>query len=202
MSSTLLIVDDHALTRRNVRFLLDKHLTIDVCGEAKDGEDALKQVGELRPDIVLLDISMPRMNGLQAAQEIHRILPSTTILFFTAHPESLFKYSRWSSNGLVSKLDVETQLIPTLDRLLQNQSEQLHGSIRYEWQRYVVDAFASAAESLPLKMGLAQHAIAARLTDVKAPDHDEQTALKEALQVLRQLRTRASNVNNEVETKS
>ena len=188
MSSTLLIVDDHALTRRNVRSILDQHSTIDVCGEAKDGEDALTQVRELRPDIVLLDITMPRMNGLQAAQEIHRILPSTKILFFTAHPESLFKNSRWSSNGLVSKLNVETQLISTLDRLLQNEPEELHGSIRYQWQHYVVDAFASAASSSPLKIGLAQHAIAARFTDVKAPDHDEQTALNEALQALRQLR--------------
>ena len=122
--STLLIVDDHALIREGVRSLLKRHSTVDVCGEARDGEEAVRKVGELHPDIVLLDIQMPRMNGIQAARQIHQLEPSTQIVFFTAHPRCVFDESTMWSNGFVSKLSAETQLIPTLTHLLQSSPEK------------------------------------------------------------------------------
>jgi DNA-binding NarL/FixJ family response regulator len=185
--STVLIVDDHASIRQSVRSLLRRYSTIDICGEAKDGKEAIEKVGELRPDIVLLDITMPRMNGIQAAQEIHRILPSTKILFFTIHPLSLYDEGAAWSQGFVSKLAAETHLIPALNHLLQTNSEGLNSPLRYQWQHSVMDAFASAPDSLLSKIDSAEHAIAARFTDLNAPDRDEQIALNEASRALRQL---------------
>jgi DNA-binding NarL/FixJ family response regulator len=185
--STVLIVDDHALVRSSLRSILNGQSNINVCGEAKDGKEALEKLGELRPDIVLLDIGMPRMNGIEAAREIHRVLPSTKIVFFTAHPESLFEGSRSSSNGFVNKLAAETELLPTLNHLLQANSQGLDGSLRYQWQHYVMEAVASAPDSSPAKIARAEHAIAARFTDLQTPDRDEQIALNEALRALRQL---------------
>ena len=183
--STVLIVDDHELIRRSVRDLLSRDPVVDVCGEAVDGKEALEKVGELRPDIVLLDIQMPRMNGIQAAQEIHRALPSTKIVFFTIHPLSLYEDAPWS-NGFVSKLSTETHLIPTLNRLSQAEPQGLTGPLKYQWQHAVVDVFATAPESLPSKIEFAEKVIAMRLTDLKPLGRDEQVALNKALQSLQQ----------------
>jgi CheY-like chemotaxis protein len=187
--STILIVDDNAFVRRNVRSIIDRHSTIQVCGEAQDGENALQSVTELRPDIVLLDVDMPRMSGIEAAQRIYRLCPSTKVVFFSIHPASLFRRSGQRSQGFVSKLSVETDLIPTLDRLEQTSPAGVLDSIRYEWQHLVVQAFTADGHARFTKLELAEHAIAERFTDVVKPDRDERTALTEALQALRKLRS-------------
>ena len=84
LSARILIVDDHAAVRTTIRSLLDWH-SFQVCGDAKNGQEAIEKVIELKPDIVLLDINMPVMNGIQTAYEIRRIAPSTKIVFFTVH---------------------------------------------------------------------------------------------------------------------
>ena len=85
----ILIVDDHPLVRRSVRTLLTDHF-MNVCGEAEDGKTAIEKASELRPDIVVLDITMPIMNGFEAAQEIRRILPLVKIVFLTLHDSAAF----------------------------------------------------------------------------------------------------------------
>lgn len=185
--STLLIVDDHVLIREGVRSLLNGHATVDVCGEAKDGEEAVKKVGELHPDIVLLDIQMPRMNGIQAARQIHQLEPSTKIVFFTAQPQSVFDERTMCSNGFVSKLSVETELIPILNHLLQSTPEELIGPLRYQWQHSVMDALAADADSSAEKIAIAEAAIAVRLTDVRRPGNEELAALSSAVQALEKL---------------
>jgi DNA-binding NarL/FixJ family response regulator len=185
--STLLIVDDHVLIRAGVRSLLNRHSTVDVCGEAKDGEEAVQKVADLHPDIVLLDIQMPRMNGIQAARQIHQLEPSTKIVFFTSHPQSVFDESTMCSNGFVSKLSVETELIPILRHLLQSTPEELSGPLRYQWQHSVMNAFAADGESLSAKIAVAEEAIAVRLTDVRLPGNEELAALSSALQGLEKL---------------
>ena len=117
MSARILIVDDHAAVRTTIRSLLDWH-SFQVSGDAKDGKEAIEKVIELKPDIVLLDINMPVMNGIQTAYEIRRIAPSTKIVFFTAHDSpQLVSAMRVFSNYFVSKSAAGTELIPTLNRL-------------------------------------------------------------------------------------
>lgn len=116
----ILIVDEHKLTRKTIRALLGEHF-IDVCGEAKNGKDAIAKVKKLRPDIVLLDINMPVMNGLQAAYEIRNVAPPTKIIFFTVHdgPEQKTKPLVCSAFMHSSpKASAGTQLIPAVKRLI------------------------------------------------------------------------------------
>jgi DNA-binding NarL/FixJ family response regulator len=92
-----------------------------ICGEAEDGQQALDQVKALNPDLVLLDINMPVMNGIQAAFEIRRIAPAIKILFFTVQeftPEAEAAVRLLGVQGFVNKSSAGTELVPALKRLL------------------------------------------------------------------------------------
>jgi DNA-binding NarL/FixJ family response regulator len=194
----ILIVDDHALVRRSVCSLLACH-SLEVCGEAEDGREGIQKLKDLQPDIVLLDIEMPRMGGIEAAPEMLRILPSVKIVFLTMHYHPLFAEKVAAcSHGFLNKAEAGTQLVPTLKRLLAIESPRLNappawpsGSsncpMSYGWQQPVADAFAAPQCELPGKINAAEKAVAGRLMEVAAIDPAERIALKEALRALRQL---------------
>jgi DNA-binding NarL/FixJ family response regulator len=81
----ILIADDHDVARRGIRSLLEAHPGWEICGEAKDGREAVEYANRARPDLVLLDIGMPGLNGLDAARQIHAACPDTRILILTMH---------------------------------------------------------------------------------------------------------------------
>jgi DNA-binding NarL/FixJ family response regulator len=84
-SIKVLIVDDHDLVRAGIRSLLDKSVDIKVIGEAGDGREALRLIGELQPNVVLLDISLPELNGLEVALKVKHDYPSVRVLFLSMH---------------------------------------------------------------------------------------------------------------------
>ena len=120
MPNRILVVDDYQALRMAITSLLRTN-SMEVCGEAEDGKKAIQKVQELRPDLVLLDINMPNMDGIEAAYEIHRIAPSAKILFLTIHdsPEVFAAARLLGADGLVPKSAAGTQLIPTVKRLLE-----------------------------------------------------------------------------------
>jgi DNA-binding NarL/FixJ family response regulator len=81
----VLVADDHPVVRRHVREMLEEECGWEVCGEAATGQEALTMAGAERPDLVILDLSMPKMNGLQAARQIHAQFPKTEIIILTMH---------------------------------------------------------------------------------------------------------------------
>jgi PAS domain S-box-containing protein len=81
----ILIVDDHEMLRHGIRTILQKETDLEICGEAIDGQDAIDKVVALRPDLVILDINLPVLNGLVAARQMLRHRPQTKILVFTVH---------------------------------------------------------------------------------------------------------------------
>ena len=85
MNLRLLIADDHEVMRLGVRSLLSHKRGWHVCGEATTGMEAVEKVCELSPDVVILDLSMPGMNGFEAAEKIRRSAPSTKIVIFSVH---------------------------------------------------------------------------------------------------------------------
>ena len=114
----ILIVDDHFAARTTIRSLLDWH-SFQVCGDAKDGQEAIEKVIELRPDVVILDINMPVMDGLTAAREIRRILPETKIVFLTIQDTApIVQHTKLWAHGFVPKSAAGTELIPTLNRIV------------------------------------------------------------------------------------
>lgn len=84
MSVRLLVADDNEVVRIGVRTLIGNNPDWQICGEATNGREAIAKVRELAPDVVILDLTMPVMNGFQAAVEIRRIASSTKIVFFLA----------------------------------------------------------------------------------------------------------------------
>lgn len=115
----ILVVDDYAVARTTIRELLRWH-ELNVCGEAKDGKEAVEKVKELNPDVVLLDVNMPVMNGMQAALEIRKVAPKTKILFLSVvGPDEAKAGARLLGDGYVQKSNAGTELIPALERLLQ-----------------------------------------------------------------------------------
>jgi DNA-binding NarL/FixJ family response regulator len=85
MHLKILIADDHEIVREGVRALLQHREEWQVCGEAANGRDAVSEAGKLEPDIIVMDIGMPDMNGLEATRQIKRILPKCEVLIFTAN---------------------------------------------------------------------------------------------------------------------
>jgi DNA-binding NarL/FixJ family response regulator len=82
---TVLIVDDQAVLRAAVRDLFETHSGFVVCGEAENGADAIVKARELKPDLIILDLSMPLMNGFDAAKTLRQILPQVPVFLLTAH---------------------------------------------------------------------------------------------------------------------
>ena len=85
MKIQILLADDHGVTRRRLAELIQMHDGWEVCASVEDGLEAVSKAKQLRPDIIILDLAMPRMDGLRVAREIRMILPSTPIVLYTLH---------------------------------------------------------------------------------------------------------------------
>jgi CheY-like chemotaxis protein len=120
---TILIADDSASMRRSVRFLLEhRHAELTV-EEAVDGVDAIETAQQIRPDLILLDLAMPRLNGAEAATVLKNTLPETPIILFTMytdlHADSL---GAFIGVDFISKMDGIPKLLERVDALLPNRS--------------------------------------------------------------------------------
>jgi CheY-like chemotaxis protein len=124
MGVRILIVDDDASIRRLLRRLLEEHCDWEVCGEGVNGEDAVQKTAQLSPDVVILDLAMPQMNGLRAASEIAEQYPSVQMLLLTVQELSpeLSKAARLAGfRGAVSK-STGTEVVKGVEVLLQQQT--------------------------------------------------------------------------------
>jgi DNA-binding NarL/FixJ family response regulator len=122
MSLRILVVDDHAVVRRGVRALLESHQGWEVCGEATTGRDAVEQSRQLRPDVVVMDLSLPELNGLDATRQILKDTPGTEVLVLTMHrSEELARdVLRAGARGYIMKSDAGEHLIAAVDTLRQH----------------------------------------------------------------------------------
>jgi two-component system, NarL family, nitrate/nitrite response regulator NarL len=84
---TVLLAEDHAGVRKSLRLLVELHGDIKVVGEAKNGREAVRLTQSLHPDVVVMDLAMPLLTGLQATQQIMEVLPATRVLILSAHPD-------------------------------------------------------------------------------------------------------------------
>ncbi|MEO6050082.1 MAG: response regulator transcription factor [Pyrinomonadaceae bacterium] len=112
----ILLAEDHEIVRAGVKMLVDAQSDMTVVGEANNGDIAIKKAAELLPDIIVMDISMPGLNGLKAAKKIKQIAPKTKILTLTRHTDDgyLQQLLKAGVNGYVLKQSAPTELISAI----------------------------------------------------------------------------------------
>jgi PAS domain S-box-containing protein len=114
----LLVVDDHEVVRRGVRSLLSNQNGWDVCGEAVDGQDAIEKARELEPDLIVMDVSMPRLNGLEATLQVRNFLPQCEVLILSQHENSEMAQQalKAGARGYVVKSSISRDLISAVEK--------------------------------------------------------------------------------------
>jgi DNA-binding NarL/FixJ family response regulator len=105
MTIRVLLADDHTIVRDGLRALLEAHADITVVGDAANGRQAVDQVRKLRPDVVVMDIAMPELNGIEATQQIRESCPSTQVVILSMHssPEHVFRALQAGARGYLIK---------------------------------------------------------------------------------------------------
>jgi two-component system response regulator NreC len=115
----ILIVDDNETVRRGVLNLLAPIAQWEVCGEARNGEEAIQKAIDLEPDLVLMDMSMPGLSGLDAARAIRERLPATRILIMSQHDPNLLSARAREAGAMacIDKSRLNSDLFPAIERV-------------------------------------------------------------------------------------
>lgn len=113
MTIRVLLVDDHAIVRDGLRFLLEAHDEFDVVGGAANGRDAVREARELQPDVVIMDLAMPELNGTEATRQIHDSCPSTQVLVLSMHStaEHIYRALQAGAQGYLLKESAGPELL-------------------------------------------------------------------------------------------
>ena len=121
MPYTILIADDSQLIRDALRRIFRNEEDFDVCGEAENGQEAVTKAQQLHPDLIVLDLSMPVMNGLDAARVLKRVMPEVPVIMFSAYGDSSTEKAARSAGAwaLVSKFENVSVLLGTAHRALE-----------------------------------------------------------------------------------
>jgi DNA-binding NarL/FixJ family response regulator len=135
----VLIADDHGIVRSGLRMLIDRQNDMEVIAEADDGVDALEWTQSAHPDVAVLDVSMPRMTGLQAAREIRSHSPDTRVLLLSMHDDEhyFFEGLEAGAAGYVLKRAADTDLIDALRTVAAGRtflSDEAQETLMREWQ--------------------------------------------------------------------
>ena len=139
----IMVVDDHAVVRSGLMLLLDGKHDMSVVGEAADGDEALAVAAELRPDVVLMDLSMPHgRDGLSATTELKKLLPDKAVLFLTMHDdeEYLFRAIQAGASGYILKSAPHEELLAAIQHIAQGHA-YLHPSATKQLMSVYLDKF-------------------------------------------------------------
>src|SRR4029077_6106289 len=124
----ILIADDHEIVRQGIRSLFDMQTDWEICGEAVDGLDAIEKSKHLKPDVILLDVSMPHLNGLDAARVIRKEVPQSKILMVSQHDAAYMSQRALEVGalGYVAKSELSRQLLAAVESVIHDR--QLPGT--------------------------------------------------------------------------
>ena len=124
MTISLLLVDDDAGFRETLRRLLEQRADAQVLGEAGNGEEATRLADDLHPDVVLMDLAMPRMNGLEATRQLKTRRPDLAVIILTVHDEEVYRRTALAAGAaaFLEKKMLGADLWPTLDRIMHRRS--------------------------------------------------------------------------------
>jgi len=115
----ILVADDHDIIRRGLKDLLAAKPGWEICAEAKTGRDAVAMAEQLKPDVIVMDVSMPDLNGLEAARRIHKALPKTGILILTMHysDQLVRDVIESGARGYILKSDADRELVSAVEAI-------------------------------------------------------------------------------------
>lgn len=144
----VMIADDHALVREGIMAFLRMHDEIEIAGEASNGIEAIQKARELRPDIILMDISMPELGGIEATLEIKKTMPEIKILILTQYDDKAYvsRLLKAGVSGYILKHAVGTDLIAAIKAVAQGES-YLHSSIASK----VIDGYLGTSSGMTIE---------------------------------------------------
>jgi RNA polymerase sigma factor (sigma-70 family) len=153
----IFLADDHVLLRRGLRRILEENSNLEIVGEAGDGLELLNRLPKVDPELVILDVSMPNLRGIEAISEIRRIRPDIKVLILTMHREESYLHQAISAgaNGYLLKEDAEKELFAAIENIRRGKiyiSPSLVDRSMQNWaymRRGIIDA--QAAESLTVR---------------------------------------------------
>lgn len=116
MKTRILLADDHGIVRKGLRFLVESEPDLEVVGEAADGHEAIEMAGRLEPNVIVMDIGMPRLNGIDATTEIVRTHPQTAVIILSMHSDETYLLRTLSAGakGYLLKDSAEEDLLPAI----------------------------------------------------------------------------------------
>jgi len=153
MSITVFLADDHAVVRDGLRALLEAQHDIQVLGDAANGRDAVRRVAELRPDVVIMDIAMPELNGIEATQQILDLCPSTQVIILSifSTAEHIFRALEAGARGYLLKESAGIEVVKAV--------RAVHARRRYLSQKIsdtAIEDYLHQRKSVKVKSPLAR----------------------------------------------
>jgi DNA-binding NarL/FixJ family response regulator len=120
----ILMADDHEIVREGLRAMIENQPGWEICGEASTGREAVALAGQLKPDIVIMDVGMPELNGLDASRQIKRVLPEVEVLIFTANEteEVVRQIFQAGARGYLLKSEANKHLVPAIEMLCKHRT--------------------------------------------------------------------------------
>jgi DNA-binding NarL/FixJ family response regulator len=124
MPVRVLLVDDHAIVREGLRLVLSSEADIEVVGEAGDGREAIDRVASLLPDVVVMDITMPHLNGLEATRQIRQQFPHTQVVILTMHDNRAYylQFAKAGAAGCILKHSMGRELVKAIEAAARGES--------------------------------------------------------------------------------
>ena len=143
----IIIADDHAVVREGTRILLERETDMEVIGEAADGEESIRLIKDLKPDVAILDISMPKFNGIEVTRQIKPLLPSTAVLILTAYDndEYIFALLEAGAAGYLLKDSSSREVVDAVRSVYSGESV-LHPAIARKVIQRAIPGPAKPAE--------------------------------------------------------
>jgi two-component system response regulator NreC len=145
---TVILAEDHTIVRKGIRSLLDNEADIEVIGEAENGREAIEKVEQLSPDIILMDSTMPILNGLEATRQIGKRFPEVKVLVLTMHTneEYIFQFLQVGASGYLVKQSAPNELVAAIHAVFQGDYYLSPSISKTVIEEYVRQAKAAGSE--------------------------------------------------------
>ncbi len=140
----ILLADDHTIVRQGLKLILSSHADLQVIGEAANGREVLELAEKLKPDVVLMDVAMPELNGIEATRRLHQISPRTKVLVLSMHKEAVYvrEILKAGARGYILKDAIDTELISAIQSVARGDgyvSPAISGTLLSDYRQNVTN---------------------------------------------------------------